>query len=86
MSFIDNIKSCFSESELLSSSSFRAVLFGDNAMYLECVKAINRYSPEEIAIFLKKGQIIIRGEGLYVKKYCGGDLVVCGKIKSVERD
>ena len=86
MSFIDDIKGCFFEDELWLEPSFRAVLFGDSAMYLECVKSISRYSPEEIAILLKKGQIIIKGEKLYVKKYCGGDLVVCGEIKSIERE
>ena len=86
MSFIDDIKGCFLEDELCLQPSFRAVIFGDNAMYLECVKSISRYSPEEIAILLKRGQVIIKGEKLYVKKFCGGDLVVCGKIKSIERE
>ncbi len=85
MSFIENVFSCFSESELAKVPSFKAVLLGDTAGYFECVKAIAHYTTEEIALSLKNGGVIIRGEGLYVKKYCAGDLVVCGKIKSLER-
>ncbi len=85
MSFIEEIKSCFCESELPASPSYRAVILGDGAVYLENVKSIVYYTSEEIALTVKGGGIILRGEKLYVKKYCAGDLAVCGKIKSLER-
>ena len=77
MSFIDEVLSVFG---------------GENAapvprvMLLEGVKAIKSYSQDKIEVLVLKGEIKITGEGLFVKKYCAGDLAVCGKIKSVERD
>jgi len=85
MSFIENIKNCFCSEELPKEPVYRAVLFGDYAGYFENVTAIAHYDTEEIALSLKKGGIVIKGENLYVKKYCMGDVSVCGKIKSVER-
>ena len=85
MGFIDNIKECFSEWELPKEPCFRAVLFGENAAYFENVCNIYTYSVDEIVLSLKKGGLKISGEGLYVKKYCMGDLVICGKIRAVER-
>ena len=83
MSFIDDIKNCFLDGAL-SAPTFRAVMFGDSAVYLECITAISHYDQNEITLCLKKGAVKIKGECLYVKKYCEGDVTVCGKIKSVE--
>ena len=85
MSFIDDIKGCFNPDELPKEPIYRAVLFGDGAGYFENVKTIVSYQPEEILLCLKKGGLLIKGTGLYVKKYCMGDVVICGKITSVER-
>ena len=85
MSFIENIKGCFSCEEIPMEPVYRAVLFGDTAAYFENVRSILHYEVEEIALSLKKGGLVIRGDNLYIKKYCSGDVVVCGKIKSVER-
>ena len=85
MGFIEDIKNCFSADELPIEPVFRAVMFGDCAIYLENVRSIVKYTPEEIAIALKKGGLKLMGNNLYVKKYCAGDLVICGKIKSIER-
>lgn len=85
MGFIDDIKKCFSADELPLEPVYRAVMFGDCALYLENVRSIVKYAPEEIAVCLKKGGLKVTGSNLYVKKYCAGDLVICGKIKSVER-
>ena len=85
MGFIDNIKNCFTESELPISPVYRAVLFGDNAIYFESVCSILYYSEDEISLALKKGSIKIVGRRLYVKKYCAGDVVICGKILKIER-
>lgn len=85
MGFIESIKSCFSGEELPVEPIFRAVLFGDSAAYFENVRSILHYEIEEIALSLKKGGLVIRGDNLYIKKYCAGDVVICGKIKSVER-
>ena len=85
MGFIDDIKSCFSSEELPTVPLFRAVLFGEGALYVENVKQIVRYTEEEIVLGLKRGGLAICGSDLYVKKYCEGDVVICGKIKAVQR-
>jgi sporulation protein YqfC len=85
MGFIEEIKNCFSSEELPKEPIFRAVMFGDCAVYFENVCSISHYCQEEICLCLKKGGLVISGCNLYIKKYCGGDVVVCGKIKSIVR-
>ncbi len=85
MGFIEEIKKCFSCAEMPKEPIYRAVIFGDSAGYFENVCAVAHYQSEEIALSLKRGGIVIKGEKLYIKKYCGGDVVVCGKIQSIER-
>lgn len=85
MSFIDEIKGCFEEWELPKEPLFRAVLFGESAVYFENVSGLRSYSPDQIVFNLKRGGVKVVGENLYVKKYCMGDVVVCGKILSIER-
>ncbi len=85
MGLIDNIRDCFCQNEIPSDCLYRAVLFGESAGYFENVKSIVSYEREEVHLSLKKGGIRIKGKDLYIKKYCMGDVVICGKILSVER-
>ena len=85
MGFIDNIKECLGGEEFFNNLSFRAVLFGDSAVYLENVTSIISYEKEQVLLSIRKGQISIKGIDLYIKKYCMGDVVVCGKITAIER-
>lgn len=84
MGFIEDIKNCFDQWEIPKEPIFRAVLLGDGAGYFENVSSILSFSPEEIVLSLKKGKLRISGEKLYVKKYCMGDVAICGKIRAVE--
>lgn len=86
MSFMDEIKNCFDGAELPKEPIFRALFLGDNALYVENVRCISRYCLDEITLLLKRGQLTVRGENLYIKKYCAGDVVICGKIKLLQRD
>ncbi len=85
MGFIDNIKENFTQRELMVEPSYRAYIFGDNAAYVENVKSIISYDTSEINLGLKRGELKIKGERLYVKKYCMGDVCVCGRITAIER-
>lgn len=85
MGFIEDIKACFAPDELPKEPIFRAVMFGEAAVYFENVYSILCYTQCEISFCLKKGGIVVSGENLYIKKYCAGDLVICGKIKKIER-
>ena len=81
MSFIDEISGFFGEEELFCK--FRATLFGNKSVYFEKVKEVIGFSKEKIQLRLKKGQIIVEGEELCIKKYCAGDVAIVGKIKSI---
>ena len=85
MGLIDNIKDCFCDFELPKTPIFRAVLFGESAGYFENVKSVVCYSKEQIILALSSGGLSVSGENLYIKKYCLGDIVICGKIKQVQR-
>lgn len=85
MGFIDNIIECLGGEEIYKNQSFRAVILGDSAVYLENVMSIISYEKEQILLGIKKGKILIKGNDLYIKKYCMGDVVVCGKISAIER-
>lgn len=85
MGLIDNLRSCLDNSEVPHEPSFRAVIFGEHAVYLENVKNIVSFDSKEIVVLLKSGGLKIYGSNLSVKKYCIGDLVVCGKIKGIEK-
>lgn len=84
MSFIDEVLSVFGGESV--SPAFRVMLLGDGAAYVEGIKSIKSYSQDKIEIFIGKGEITVKGEGLFIKKYCAGDLAVCGKIKSIEKN
>ena len=85
MSFIDSIKNCFCAGEIPIEPIYRAVVFGDGAVYFENIRAIVSFDSNEIVLSLKKGGLKVLGEELLVKKYCSGDVAVCGKIRAIER-
>lgn len=84
MGFIDNIRESLTE-VLGVEPTFRACLFGENALYLENIVGIKHFSNDEILVYLKKGELKIKGSSLYIKKYCEGDLVICGKVLGLEK-
>ena len=83
MSFINEIKDMLG---IEGEGFFKATLIGDSSLYIEGVKYISDYSNEEIVIKVKNAQITIKGKELVIKKYCLGDLVICGKITSLARN
>ena len=85
MGFIDCIKGCFNDGEIPIEPIYRAVIFGEGAVFIENVRAICYFNEQEILLSLKRGALKIWGCGLYVKKYQAGDVVICGKIKGIER-
>lgn len=84
MSFIEDIKGSFGE-DFLAGKNFRCTLFSD-AGYFENVSSILSFSEEEIILSLKGGRLTVRGKNLFIKKYCGGDVAVCGKITELKRE
>ncbi len=85
MGLIEEIKECFSEAGITAAPVFRAALFGFGALYIEGARSIKSYSEKRVEIRLKKGGLVVVGENLYIKKYCAGDLAICGDVSSVEK-
>lgn len=85
MNFLENILEIFGITDIGKECLFKGIMLGDSALYLENVCGISHYTEEEILVRLRRGGIVVRGNDLFVKKYCAGDLAICGKIKSVER-
>ncbi|MBO4251319.1 MAG: YabP/YqfC family sporulation protein [Clostridia bacterium] len=83
MSFIEEVIQVFGGEDI--APAYKVMLIGESAAYIEGVKAIKSYSQGQIELFMKKGEMKITGEGLFIKKYCAGDLAVCGKIKALEK-
>ena len=83
MSFFDEVLKIFGGEEI--SPTFRVMWIGDDALYVEGVKSLKSYSQEKIELIIKNSGLKIIGEKLFFKKYCAGDVAVCGKIKSIER-
>ena len=68
------------------------VAFGGGKIVLLCgrgacfedVKGLFSLSAEEVTVLLKGGTATVRGEGLAVARYGGGDLVLRGRVRQVE--
>lgn len=84
MSFLESVKEIIGL-EQFPAPVFRATIIGDVAGFFEGVVDVQTWNDEQVVIRLKKGGFIINGKNLYLKKYCAGDLVVCGKITSTQR-
>lgn len=85
MGFMENIAESLGLKDIGAERCFRAVLIGEESCYLENVASVKSYSPDKIELYLKKGGLKITGENLFIKKFCAGDLAVCGKIKAIEK-
>ncbi len=83
MSFIENIFKVVGIDKELTPLPYRAVILGDVAGYFENVKTIKSYNKEEIVLKVRKGEVTVTGEDLYIKQYEAGDIVINGKIKAV---
>ena len=81
MGFFDEINRFFLSSEL--AVPFKATLLGNGAIYFEGIKSVKSFSKERIELLIKKGEIIIEGEELCIKKYFALDLAITGKIKNI---
>lgn len=85
MGFIENILENFKDTSLCVKPSFKAVLFDEKAVFMEGVKGIKSFNTEEISLFVGKGEVLVKGNNLFIKKYCLGDVAICGQIKSIEK-
>ncbi len=59
-------------------------IIGGRQTLVEGHRGILEYSQERIVLALKKGRISINGSGLSLEAMNGGELLVAGRIESVE--
>lgn len=91
MSFFDSILESLGVDGTPAGQFLRLTLIGNKNggfcyAYIENVLSVKSYSPQEIIVCVKGGGVIIKGENMFIKKYCQGDLAVCGKILKAERN
>ncbi len=49
--------------------------------YFEGVKRVGDFSPQKVVLYFSRYCVEVEGDGLYIKKYCDGDLELSGKIR-----
>ena len=81
MSFSEDIIKRLGIDPCVMPLSFRAAVFGAYGGYFGGVKGIKYFEKDEIALFIKKGEIVIKGKNLTIKNYTAGDVIITGEIK-----
>jgi sporulation protein YqfC len=85
MGFFDSLVNNFRSFGVYPEKKGRILLIGEDSGYFENVKSIKSYTETEIVLSVKSGLIVVSGENLYVKKFCQGDVAICGKIVCIKR-
>lgn len=60
----------------------RSIIVPNGGGYFEGVKGVEDFSETCVVVCFPKFRAVIEGEGLFIKKYCLGDLELAGKIFS----
>ncbi len=61
----------------------RCILLPGSGGYFQGVKTVEEFSAEKITLCFPKRKVEVEGEGLFIKKYCEGDLQIDGRIDSL---
>ena len=85
MSFFDNIMRGFNLSDDVCPVSFRITFIGKDRLFIEGAVRIIKLTDAEVSVRLNGAAAVIKGENLKIKSFAGGDLLLTGDIKSVER-
>ena len=65
--------------------TFKAVIIGNSGGFFQGVRSVNKFSDSEIVMCVKGESVTVCGENMFVKKFCEGDVIICGKINCVKR-
>ena len=85
MSLIEDIFESLGLGDITTGGKSKITIIDDVGAYIDSVKSIKSYSKDEIILLTKNAEIIIKGKDLMIKKYCEGDVAICGKITSLEK-
>ena len=64
--------------------SAKLTLTANRRTLIENHCGILKYGPEQIQISVKRGKIVLRGSDLRLAAMNKGELLICGKLQSVE--
>ena len=64
-------------------SGYRIIATNNSAVFVEGIKGIGNYSGSELEIRLKRGKIIVTGEGLTVTRLNRDEIFAKGKIANI---
>lgn len=84
MNFFEDVKRALI-TEDAPQPFFCATLVGGSALFLEGVRSLKEFSSQKIVVTLKKGELEVLGQELFIKKYFEGDLVICGRIFQIRK-
>ena len=62
----------------------KLTLTANRRALIENHRGILEYGPEQIQIAVKRGKIVLRGRDLHLEAMNKGELLICGKLQSVE--
>lgn len=51
--------------------------------YFRSVRAVAEFSPQRVVLLLRRGSIVLEGEGLEVGKYFEEDALIKGEIRGI---
>ena len=60
----------------------RCIFVPDGGGYFEGVKSVADFTADRVVLCFPRKTVEILGVGLSIKKYCDGDLQLCGRIHS----
>ncbi len=64
--------------------SAKLTLTANRRALIENHCGILEYGPEQIQVSVKRGKIVLRGSDLHLEAMNKGELLICGKLQSVE--
>ena len=69
----------------LTPEEYRITAIGGACIYAEGVVCVKSFSCTEIVLGLKRACLKFTGEGLRIEQFCGGDAVIKGSVRTVEK-
>lgn len=83
MGFVEEVMGA--GADRLAPCEYRLTVLGRRCVYVEGIRCVKSFSEEEILLGLKGCCLRITGRGMYIEKFCGGDVEIKGSVTGIER-
>lgn len=70
----------------IAGSGYRCVLLGGKSVAIEGIKLVALFTPDSVELLLKKGRLLIKGEGMKLATLSPGYVCISGKILSISTE